>query len=109
MLFRSAPQDGRFQINSDGRTIEFRVSSFPTIYGENIVLRILDQSKSVLGLEELGFAADMLRKYESLLHSPYGIILTTGPTGSGKTTTLYASLNAINSIDKNIITLEDPV
>ena len=104
-----APQDGGFQINTEGRTIEFRVSSFPTIYGENIVLRILDQSKSVLHLEELGFAPDVLEHYRALLASPYGIILVTGPTGSGKTTTLYAALNSINSVDKNIITLEDPV
>jgi type II secretory ATPase GspE/PulE/Tfp pilus assembly ATPase PilB-like protein len=104
-----APQDGGFQINSDGRTIEFRVSSFPTIYGENIVLRILDQSKSVLSLEDLGFSADILERYQKLLASPYGIILVTGPTGSGKTTTLYAALNSINSVDKNFITIEDPV
>ena len=104
-----APQDGGFQINADGRTIEFRVSSFPTIYGENVVLRILDQSKSVLDLEELGFSPDILARYQTLLTSPYGIILVTGPTGSGKTTTLYAALNSINSIDKNIITIEDPV
>jgi type IV pilus assembly protein PilB len=104
-----APQDGGFQINSDGRTIEFRVSSFPTIYGENIVLRILDQSKSVLSLEDLGFSPDIFERYQKLLASPYGIILVTGPTGSGKTTTLYAALNSINSIDKNFITIEDPV
>jgi type IV pilus assembly protein PilB len=104
-----APQDGGFQINTDGRTIEFRVSSFPTIYGENIVLRILDQSKSVLDLEDLGFSPEILSRYQALLTSPYGIILVTGPTGSGKTTTLYAALNSINSIDKNIITIEDPV
>ncbi|MCX5894455.1 MAG: ATPase, T2SS/T4P/T4SS family [Proteobacteria bacterium] len=104
-----APQDGRFQINSEGKNIEFRISSFPTIYGENIVLRILDQSKAVLNMEELGFAPEILERYRTLLKSPYGIILVTGPTGSGKTTTLYASLNAINSIDKNIITIEDPV
>lgn len=104
-----APQDGRFQINSEGKNIEFRISSFPTIYGENIVLRILDQSKAALNMEELGFAPEILEKYRTLLKSPYGIILVTGPTGSGKTTTLYASLNAINSIDKNIITIEDPV
>jgi type IV pilus assembly protein PilB len=104
-----APQDGGFQINTEGRSIEFRVSSFPTIYGENVVLRILDQSKSVLNLEELGFSPDVLERYRALLASPYGIILATGPTGSGKTTTLYAALNSINSVDKNIITLEDPV
>ncbi|MCX5902989.1 MAG: GspE/PulE family protein [Proteobacteria bacterium] len=104
-----APQDGGFQINADGRAIEFRVSSFPTIYGENVVLRILDQSKSVLSLEDLGFSPDILERYQKLLASPYGIILVTGPTGSGKTTTLYAALNSINSIDKNFITIEDPV
>jgi type IV pilus assembly protein PilB len=104
-----AAQDGRFQITTEGRTIEFRISSFPTIYGENIVMRILDHSKSILNLEELGFAAETLNSFKELLKSPYGIILVTGPTGSGKTTTLYAALNAINSIDKNILTLEDPV
>jgi type IV pilus assembly protein PilB len=104
-----SPQDGRIQMNLDGKEIELRVSSFPTIYGENIVMRILDQSKTVLLLEELGFPKSTLEKYRKLLTSPYGIILVTGPTGSGKTTTLYASLNAVNSINKNIITVEDPV
>jgi len=104
-----APQDGGFQIHTEGRTIEFRVSSFPTIYGENVVLRILDQSKSVLNLEDLGFSPDTLERFRALLTSPYGIILVTGPTGSGKTTTLYAALNSINSVDKNFITIEDPV
>jgi type IV pilus assembly protein PilB len=104
-----APQDGRFQIATEGRSIEFRISSFPTIYGENIVMRILDHSRTILNMEELGFSPETLTTYKDLLKSPYGIILVTGPTGSGKTTTLYASLNAINSIERNILTIEDPV
>jgi type II secretory ATPase GspE/PulE/Tfp pilus assembly ATPase PilB-like protein len=103
------PQDGSFQMTIDDREIEFRISSFPTIYGENIVIRILDQSKNVLGLEELGFSPALIERYKGMLNSPYGIILVTGPTGSGKTTTLYASLSAVNTIERNIITIEDPV
>ncbi len=103
------PQDGRFQMTIEGKEIEMRVSSFPTIYGENIVIRILDQSKTVLTLDKLGLDKNRLEKYTKALNTPYGIILVTGPTGSGKTTTLYASLNSVNSISKNIITVEDPV
>lgn len=103
------PQDGRLKMTVDDREVEFRVSTFPTIYGENIVIRILDQSKTILNLKDLGFPGTMLERYMEMLQAPYGIILVTGPTGSGKTTTLYASLNAVNSIEKNIITIEDPV
>ncbi|MCP4713610.1 MAG: Flp pilus assembly complex ATPase component [Deltaproteobacteria bacterium] len=103
------PQDGRFQMNVDERSIEFRISTFPTIYGENLVIRILDQSKSVLSLADLGFGPELLVAYKKIVASPYGIVLVTGPTGSGKSTTLYATLNEINSIEKNIITIEDPV
>lgn len=104
-----APQDGRSHIKMDGKEIELRISTFPTIYGENIVIRILDQSIALMELKDLGFSKDMIRRYEILIKRPQGIILVTGPTGSGKTTTLYASLNSINSLERNIITIEDPV
>ena len=103
------PQDGRFQLKMDHRQIDVRVSSMPTIYGENIVMRLLDQSSVLLNLKETGFQPETLKTYQELLHRANGIILVTGPTGSGKTTTLYAALNEINSREKNIVTIEDPV
>jgi type IV pilus assembly protein PilB len=103
------PQDGNFNVRLANRGFEIRVSTFPTIYGENAVLRILDQTSPLYQLEDLGFSAEMLLRYKQLLQRPNGIILVTGPTGSGKTTTLYASLNMINSKNRNIITIEDPV
>jgi len=103
------PQDGNLNVKLDNRGFEIRVSTFPTIYGENVVLRILDQTSSLMKLEDLGFTENMLIRYKQLIKKPNGIILVTGPTGSGKTTTLYASLNMINSLEKNIITIEDPV
>ncbi|MBM4339936.1 MAG: type II secretion system protein GspE [Deltaproteobacteria bacterium] len=103
------PQDGNFNIKMENRGFEIRVSTFPTIYGENVVLRILDQTSPLLTLEDLGFSEEMLAQFKQLLRKTTGIILVTGPTGSGKTTTLYGSLNLINSMDKNIITIEDPV
>lgn len=103
------PQDGNFNIRMENRGFEIRVSTFPTIYGENVVLRILDQTSPLLTLEDLGFSEEMLVQFKQLLRKTTGMILVTGPTGSGKTTTLYGSLNLINSIDKNIITIEDPV
>ncbi len=103
------PQDGNFNVKLESRGFEIRVSTFPTIYGENVVLRLLDQTSPLIKLEDLGFAEEMLRRFKQLLRRPNGIILVTGPTGSGKTTTLYACLNLINSMDKNIITIEDPV
>ncbi|MEK6715035.1 MAG: ATPase, T2SS/T4P/T4SS family [Candidatus Omnitrophota bacterium] len=103
------PQEGRIQIRVKNKDIDLRVSTFPTIYGENLVIRILDRSNILLSLTELGLNSDSLTVFESLIRKPYGIILVTGPTGSGKTTTLYAALNTINSTDKNIVTLEDPV
>ncbi|MDD4909639.1 MAG: type II secretion system ATPase GspE [Candidatus Omnitrophica bacterium] len=106
---RRAAQDGRFSVKIEGRDIDIRVSCVPTIYGENIVLRILDVSNALLGLDQLGFSKDILGRYHKLIIRPHGIILVTGPTGSGKTTTLYASLNEINKVEKNIITIEDPV
>jgi type IV pilus assembly protein PilB len=103
------PQDGR--INSDilGRKIDFRVSSQPTINGENIVMRILDEKQSILSLDKLGFTEHSIALIKKLIQRPEGMIILTGPTGSGKTTTLYTLLHSINDIDKNIMTLEDPV
>jgi type IV pilus assembly protein PilB len=103
------PQDGRFKFTMDQKVIDARVSTFPTIYGENVVIRLLDQSSILLGLEDLGFLPSDLEKVLYLIQKPYGFILVTGPTGSGKTTTLYAILNRINSPEKHIVTLEDPV
>ncbi|MGQ9645610.1 MAG: GspE/PulE family protein [Thermodesulfobacteriota bacterium] len=103
------PQDGDFQVQLGSRGFAVRVSTFPTIHGENVVLRLLDQTSPLIKLEDLGFSDEMLRRFQRLLRRPNGIILVTGPTGSGKTTTLYASLNLINASDKNIVTLEDPV
>jgi type IV pilus assembly protein PilB len=103
------PQDGRFTIRMDNKEINIRVSSIPTIYGENIVLRLLDTSSGVYSLEELGMNHADIVRLEEMIHKPYGMILSTGPTGSGKSTTLYSILKHINQPDINIITLEDPV
>ncbi len=104
-----APQDGGFSVQLGPKEIELRVSTYPTIYGENMVLRILDKSKLMVDLEASGLMGTSLNKYNDLLENPYGVILVTGPTGSGKTTTLYGSLAKINSLEKNIKTIEDPV
>ncbi len=106
---RRKPQDGRLRMDMENREIDIRLSTFPTIHGENLVLRILDKSSVLLNLRDLGFSERDLSKFNSLIRSPYGIILVTGPTGSGKTTTLYAALSEINSPEVNIITIEDPV
>ena len=103
------PQDGRFQILINGREIDFRVSTLPTVYGENIVLRILDKSSLMLNLEDLGIEQEAYKKLKEMISSSYGVILVSGPTGSGKTTTLYSILHGLNTPDKNIITVEDPV
>jgi type IV pilus assembly protein PilB len=103
------PQDGRFSFNLDNHEIHVRVSSLPTIHGENMVLRLLHRSGEVMKLEDLGFSEDDKAKIEAAVIKPYGMILATGPTGSGKSTTLYALLKKINQPDINIITLEDPV
>lgn len=103
------PQDGRFRIKSGGRDIDFRISTLPTVYGEKIVMRILDKGNLRVNLEELGYEKEELEKIERCINVPYGMILVTGPTGSGKSTTLYSCLNKINTPDKNISTAEDPV
>ena len=104
-----APQDGRFHMNVGGRVADFRVSSLPTVNGENIVLRVLDQSASIMPLEGLGFSPENLAKIKRAQDRPEGIIIVTGPTGSGKTTSLYSMLSEINDVEVNIQTLEDPV
>lgn len=106
---RRLPQDGRIKLRVSGREIDLRVSTIPTIYGESIVMRILDRGSELIVLEYLGFPEETLKKYRKMITTPYGMLLVTGPTGSGKTTTLYASLNKINSDDKKIITIEDPI
>ncbi|MDD5355700.1 MAG: ATPase, T2SS/T4P/T4SS family [Candidatus Omnitrophica bacterium] len=103
------PQDGGFKITSGDKAIDVRVSIIPTLYGENVVMRLLDRSATPLNMEEIGFSKEKLDVYKEMISSSFGIILVTGPTGSGKTTTLYASLNTVRSDEKNIITIEDPV
>jgi general secretion pathway protein E len=103
------PQDGQFSVKTKGRLIDIRVGIIATVYGEMAVLRLLDKSRATLALSDLGFLPDALKKYEAMLKVPYGIILVSGPTGAGKTTTLYASINSLDRKDRNIITVEDPV
>ena len=104
-----APQDGRISLTFSGRQVDFRVSTLPTIHGENIVLRVLDRQKGIVSLEQLGIRDDALESLRLMVARPEGIILVTGPTGSGKTTTLYSILNYLNTESVNIMTLEDPV
>ena len=104
-----SPQDGRFHLNIGDREADFRVSSLPTVWGENIVLRVLDKSASIMPLAKLGFSPDNLAKIEYAQSKPEGIIIVTGPTGSGKSTSLYSMINEINDVEVNIQTLEDPV
>jgi len=103
------PQDGRFAIRTAGKDIDLRVSVLPTSHGERVVLRLLEKENRLLNLSEMGFSQDRLRTIQQLIQLTHGILLVTGPTGSGKTTTLYAALSEINAPDKNIITVEDPV
>jgi len=102
------PQDGQFSTESKGRPIDVRVATAPTVWGERATLRLLDKSLATLGLSELGMLPDSLAKYESMLKVPYGMILISGPTGAGKTTTLYASISSLDTQGRNIITIEDP-
>lgn len=103
------PQDGRISLNVGNRGVDLRMATLPTIYGEKVVMRVMDKASVVLGFEDLGFDADLLKTYEGIFTKPAGTILVTGPTGSGKSTTLYTTLSALNSPEKNIITVEDPV
>jgi type IV pilus assembly protein PilB len=106
---RRLPQDGRIKIKIAGRTVDLRVSVLPTIFGEKVVMRILDPMALMVDMTKLGFREEDLKKFNEKIHLPYGIILVTGPTGSGKTTTLYSALKQINTVDVNIMTAEDPV
>ncbi len=102
------PQDGQFSVDAKGRQIDVRVATAPTVWGETAVLRLLDKSRAALGLAQLGMLPDTLAKYESMLKVPYGMILISGPTGAGKTTTLYASISSLDTQGSNVITIEDP-
>ncbi len=106
---RRLPQDGRIKLKAQGREVDLRVSTLPTLFGEKIVMRILDKSNLQLEMTKLGFDEKPLHDFEDSIRSPFGMVLVTGPTGSGKTTTLYSALNTINTIDVNIMTSEDPV
>jgi len=103
------PQDGRVSLRINNRSLDLRLASLPTVHGEKIVIRILDKSNALLQLSELGFLPQAFESYERSFRKPYGAILVTGPTGSGKSTTLYATLNIVNSVDRHIVTVEDPV
>ncbi|HEY5012969.1 MAG TPA: ATPase, T2SS/T4P/T4SS family [Acidimicrobiia bacterium] len=106
---RRIPQDGRISMKVGGRSIDLRVATLPIVYGEKVVMRILDKGQALLRLEDLGFLPETLSRFSTAYHKPYGTILVTGPTGSGKSTTLYATLNILNEPNRNIITVEDPV
>jgi type IV pilus assembly protein PilB len=106
---RRIPQDGRIEARVGGQSVDLRVATLPTVYGEKVVMRILDKSQALLTLDDQGFLPDVLTRYEASYTKPYGTIMVTGPTGSGKSTTLYATLNILNQVDRNIITVEDPV
>jgi len=106
---RRKAQDGRFSLQIGNSRYDFRLSSTPTLFGESIVMRILDQQKILMNLHELGFENKNLELFNEIIHSPFGIVLITGPTGSGKTTTLYAALNEIKSIENKVLTIEDPI
>ncbi len=106
---RRLPQDGRISVNVGEKGIDLRVATLPTVYGEKMVMRILDKNQALLSLDDLGFLPEPKERYEHAFRQPYGTILVTGPTGSGKSTTLYATLNQLNNPDRNLITIEDPV
>ena len=106
---KRAPQDGQFSTTVDGRPLDVRVSTVSTVFGEKVVMRLLDKSKSMVGLHELGMPRETYSAYSKIVHSPYGMVICAGPTGAGKTTTLYATLLEINSTGKNVTTIEDPV
>ncbi len=106
---RRLPQDGRMSLTVGGKPVDLRVATLPTVFGEKVVMRILDKGQALLSMDDQGFLPDVLERYESSYRKPYGTILVTGPTGSGKSTTLYATLNILNDVSRNIITIEDPV
>jgi type IV pilus assembly protein PilB len=106
---KRVPQDGRVSIRVGAKQLDLRLATLPTVFGEKIVIRILDKSNALLKLSDLGFQQHAYERYEEAFRKPYGAILVTGPTGSGKSTTLYATLNIVNSVDKHIVTVEDPV
>ena len=106
---KRVPQDGRVSMRVSNKSLDLRLATLPTVYGEKIVIRILDKSNALMQLSELGFQEEAFKRYEKSFRRPYGAILVTGPTGSGKSTTLYATLNIVNQVDRHIITVEDPV
>jgi len=106
---RRMPQDGRIQVHTGGRAVDLRFSSLPGLFGEKVVLRVLDKNQSILNIEKLGMHASNMATFKRLLDRSYGLILVTGPTGSGKTTSLYSGINYLSSVEKNIVTIEDPV
>jgi len=106
---KRVPQDGRISMRVGGRQLDLRVATLPTVFGEKVVIRVLDKSNALLRLEDLGFMEDAYKRFEASFRKPYGALLVTGPTGSGKSTSMYATLNILNEEDKNIITVEDPV
>jgi type IV pilus assembly protein PilB len=106
---RRMPQDGRIKLKTKGKEIDFRISVLPTLFGEKVVLRILDQSNLQVDMTKLGFEMEQLKAFQEAIYSPYGMVLVTGPTGSGKTTTLYSALSELNKVSHNISTVEDPV
>src|SRR5690606_40017767 len=106
---KRARQDGQFSTKVDGRALDVRVATVATVFGEKVVMRLLDKSKSMVGLAELGMPRETFRAYSQIVHQPYGMVICAGPTGAGKTTTLYATLLGINSTGKNVTTIEDPV
>lgn len=106
---RRRPQDGQFSTTVDGRDVDVRVATVSTVFGEKVVMRLLDKRKSMIGLAELGMPADTYERFSRMVHAPFGMVICAGPTGAGKTTTLYATLQEINSTGKNVTTVEDPV
>ena len=106
---RRLPQDGRIQRRIEGRDVDFRVSTLPTIYGEKVTIRILDKSRLKLEIEQLGFSEHNLTRFQHLIARPFGLVLVAGPTGSGKTTTLYSAMSNVNAPESNLLTVENPV
>ena len=106
---RRLPQDGRIELNVGGNPVDLRVSVLPTMFGEAVVMRVLDRTVVQLDLNKIGMDAGTLAKFREIIKTPNGIVLVTGPTGSGKTTTLYSALNELNDIETKIITTEDPI